>query len=364
MLWNKDARPIVPHRVPFAPPMTQAAPLPADERRQIADSLASMGLIAPGEAFSVARLSGGVSCDVYRIELATRSLCLKRALPKLRVETDWRAPAARSSSEVAWLKLAAQIVPGAVPAVLGEDTARHMFAMRFLPPETHPVWKAELAAGRVDTAFARRVGELIAAVHAATAGKPDIARAFANDAQFRALRLDPFLVYTAGKHPDLADRLCELAKAVGTARIALMHGDVSPKNILCGPDGPVFLDAETASYGDPAFDLAFCLNHLLLKCVWQPRWTEAYLAAFSALATGYLTRVDWEPPEVLKARATRLLPALMLARVDGKSPADYLVSERDRDFVRRNACRFLTASPHRLASIAWEWGEAARRGYP
>src|ERR1700712_4309494 len=99
---------------------------------------------------------------------------------------------------------------------------------------------------------------------------------------------------------------------------ALVHGDVSPKNILAGPDGPVFLDAECAWWGDPAFDLAFCLNHLLLKCGWTPRAASGFLACFEALTASYLTGVDWELPEALEARAAALLPGLLLARVDGK----------------------------------------------
>jgi hypothetical protein len=30
--------------------------------------------------------------------------------------------------------------------------------------------------------------------------------------------------------------------------------------------------------------LAFVLNHLLLKCVWRPQWTQGYLHCFAALA--------------------------------------------------------------------------------
>ncbi|MEZ5669788.1 MAG: phosphotransferase [Alphaproteobacteria bacterium] len=77
-----------------------------------------------------------------------------------------------------------------------------------------------------------------------------------------------------------------------------MHGDVSPKNILIGPAGPVFLDAECAWYGDPAFDIAFCLNHLLLKCLWTPAATGRFLACFRALAEAWLAEVDWEPRAV------------------------------------------------------------------
>ncbi len=75
-----------------------------------------------------------------------------------------------------------------------------------------------------------------------------------------------------------------------------MQGDISPKNILVGKDGPVFLDAETACYGDPVFDLSFCINHLLLKCVWHPEHRAKYLESFLALKDAYLAGVTWEPP--------------------------------------------------------------------
>ena len=75
-----------------------------------------------------------------------------------------------------------------------------------------------------------------------------------------------------------------LAERTAQTRIALVHGDVSPKNILVGPDAPVLLDAECAWYGDPAFDIAFCLNHLLLKAVLLPHHLDELMQAFEALA--------------------------------------------------------------------------------
>src|SRR6202050_1993271 len=108
-----------------------------------------------------------------------------------------------------------------------------------------------------------------------------------------ALRIDPYLLTAAKAHPDRAEHIREIAGELAGARIALMHGDLSPKNILVGPDGPIILDAETACYGDPAFDLAFCLNHLLLKCVWKPAQTRAYCASFAVLRDAYLSKVDW-----------------------------------------------------------------------
>jgi aminoglycoside phosphotransferase (APT) family kinase protein len=316
-----------------------------------AAALADMGLIGAGERFAVSRLSGGVSCDVFRIDAERRgTFVLKRALPRLRVTAEWRAPPERAAAEVAWIRLVAGIEPNWVPNILGE--APHMFAMQFFPPERFAVWKAELAAGRIDLDFARQVGAALARIHAATAGRADVAAAFANDAQFRALRLEPYLLFTAAQNPGLAQAIRDEAARIASARIALMQGDISPKNILCGPKGPVFLDAETACYGDPAFDLAFCLNHFLLKAVWHPQWTMDYARAFAAMTQAYLAGVTWEKPHAIDRRTARLLPMLFLARVDGKSPVEYLTDEADQAFVRAAAMQMIVEPPFNLALLA------------
>jgi aminoglycoside phosphotransferase (APT) family kinase protein len=323
------------------------------EHSDIAASLAAMGLLNVGETFNVTSLSGGVSCDVWRVDADGRApVVVKRALPRLRVAAEWLAPVERAASEVAWIRLVAGIEPHWVPRVLAEDRAHNLFVMEFLPPENHPVWKAELAAGHVDVGFAARVGDALARIHAATAGKPDVAQAFDNAALFHALRLEPYLLFTAEKHIALAPAIRAEAARIAASRIAVMQGDISPKNILCGPDGPVFIDAETASTGDPVFDLAFCLNHLLLKSAWHPQWTEAYAHSFVALKNAYLAGVSWERPAGIEARAARLLPMLFLARVDGKSPAEYLTEEADRAFVRAAAIQMIIEPPMSLGVLA------------
>jgi aminoglycoside phosphotransferase (APT) family kinase protein len=332
-----------------------------EEDVEIGDALLAMNLIKPYQPFYAERLSGGVSCDVYCVEVEGKTYCLKRALPKLRVEADWQAPVERSWSEVAWLRLAGTIAPDNVPAILGEDHDRHMFAMEYFRADEYPVWKQLLAADNTDPDFAGQVGDIIARIHAATAGRPDIATAFANDALFLSLRLDPYLLYTATKHDDVAPQLRALADGVAKARVALMHGDVSPKNILVGRTGPVFLDAETACYGDPAFDLAFCLTHLLLKGVWHPEWTMDYLDCFAELKSAYLDGVDWEDAGGLETRTVQLVSGLLLARVDGKSPVEYLTEDAKRAFVRDNAKRMLLDYPANLDDLSEQWGEAITR---
>jgi hypothetical protein len=124
----------------------------------------------------------------------------------------------------------------------------------------------------------------------------------------------------------------------------------------------MFLDAECAWYGDPAFDLAFCLNHLMLKCLWRPQWRPRYLAAFRALGEAYLAGMTWEPRDVFEARCARLLPGLFLARVDGKSPVEYVVAEEDRERVRACAKPLLRAPRTRLAEVSEAWRQTLERG--
>jgi aminoglycoside phosphotransferase (APT) family kinase protein len=214
--------------------------------------------------------------------------------------------------------------------------------------------------GKADPAFAARVGETLARIHAATAGRADLAARFRTDALFHALRLDPYLVSAAAQHPQLATALMKLVETTASTRRCLVHGDVSPKNILAGPQGPVFLDAECAWYGDPAFDLAFCLNHLLLKCLWNPASVRGYLSCFDSLRTTYLAGVAWEDKRELEARVAHLLPGLLLARVDGKSPVEYLVEEAQKAIARNTARDLLAAPVRRLDDVKSTW----QRSFP
>ena len=317
-----------------------------------------MGLLRPGEQPTVAPLSGGVSSDIMRVDLERGSVCIKRALPRLRVEADWRAPIERNRYEAEWMRTVGAILPDAVPRVLGDDRETGMFAMPFLDPVNHPVWKAQLRDGTISLDVARDVGRIVATIHSRTAGDPGVAAGFATDHVFFPIRLEPYLLATARKHPDCAEALADLVRVTSTTKMALVHGDVSPKNILVGPRGPVLLDAECAWYGDPAFDLAFCLNHLLLKCLWRPQWKVRYLECFDVLAESYLTGVTWEPRGDIEARSSRLLPGLMLGRVDGKSPVEYLTDEEERNRVRRAARALLLAPVDALTRVRNFWEQA------
>ncbi len=330
--------------------------------RPIVDTLRRLRLVGADATPAMTPLVGGVSSDIWRVDLPAGPVCVKRALARLKVDAVWEAPVERNRYEWAWMQEAARVDPAWVPPLVAQDPRSNCLVMGFLDPATHPLWKAQLRRGEARERTARQVGTRLAAIHRATAGRADLRERFDTGRIFHAIRLEPYLLATAERHPDLRPRLAGLAAATAETRLALVHGDVSPKNILVGPRGPLFLDAECAWYGDPAFDVAFCLNHLLLKCLWTPDATPRFLACFGELAGAYLEGVDWERPDRLEARAAALLPGLLLARVDGKSPVEYVTTDRDRNLVRRAARRLLREPVATLAAVQDAWASDLPRG--
>ena len=315
-------------------------------------------LVAEGEDLQAERLPGGVSSDIWLVRTrAPRTFCVKRALPRLRVAAEWIADPRRNATEVAWLSRVARVNPDAAPKVLASDAALGVFAMEYLPPSEYELWKAKLARGDVNVETAARVGQQLAAIHAAFARSRTAAADFDTGPAFHSLRLEPYLLATARVHTDLAPGLESLAERTAATKLTVVHGDISPKNILLGPRGPVFLDAECAWFGDPAFDLAFCLNHLLLKTIWVPSAGARLLESFDALARSYLNGVDWEPSGDVERRASSLLPGLLLARIDGKSPVEYLTTEDAKDTVRGRARAMLKDLPKSVEDLRARWAD-------
>jgi aminoglycoside phosphotransferase (APT) family kinase protein len=334
------------------PSGSRADPLTSET---ICEIIRRMGLLSDGEQFNCEPLSGGVSSDIWRITVGDKQYCLKRALPRLRVAQLWEAPVGRNRFEWQWFQTAGAICPASVPHLVAQDQQAGLFVMSYLDPEAYPPWKTQLRDGIVHEETAERVAKRLVKIHAATADNEHVGRQFATDDAFYAIRLEPYLVATSRIHSDLADDLDLIVQVTASTKRALVHGDISPKNILVGPRGPIFIDAECAWYGDPAFDPAFCLNHLLLKCLWRPQHAKAFLACFDRFAATYLRGVSWEPRAGIESRIAHLLPALFLARIDGKSTIEYVTSECDKNRVRDTARPLIRCRTHELGDIRRAW---------
>ena len=313
--------------------------------------LEGLGLCQTTEIIEAVPLAGGVASDIARVRFRDRVVCIKFALERLRVEQDWRAPLHRGRAEYAWLTVAQGVRPGIVPALHGWSDAQGGFAMEYIAGPGVYLWKAALLAEEPDRGEAARVADALGAIHAASTRPGFDAGPFRNAPDFEMLRLDPYLRHTARRHPDLAAPLVAMADALGRQGRVLVHGDVSPKNILLREGRPVLLDAECATMGDGVFDVAFCLNHLALKAIHLPGSRGRLLRAFLDFWAAYRPHLRWEDAAAFETRVARLFPMLMLARVDGKSPVEYLTPAGQAQ-VRTQARALIARPAAQLVAVA------------
>jgi 5-methylthioribose kinase len=289
--------------------------------------LVARGVVPATAELTVEELGGGVSGTVLAVRGRGIALVVKQALPRLKVADEWFAPARRTDTEAAALRLAARLVPGHVPPVVDSDAGEHALVLQHAPPGWRN-WQAELLAGRPHVDAGTWAGETLGRLHAATAGDAGVAAAFADHEAFRQLRLDPYYGTVMERLPQLAAALEPLVEQLRSARICLVHGDYAPKNMLLGRDGAWLLDAEVAHVGDPVFDLAFFLAFPLLTAIQKPELAESCSRLVAAFSAAYARRAGAiQPPAHSVAVHTG---AMLLARTDGRSPASFLSSSAVR----------------------------------
>ena len=318
--------------------------------------LLGVGLIPTdrASAASARELGGGISNIVVRVDFASElgGVVVKQSLPRLRVAQEWLADQARIHREAASLRYLDGVLPReSLPVVIHEDPPNFLFVMTAAPGQTL-TWKDDLLTGRVDPAVAAKVGYLLGTMHQSSAVSPDDIptelQEFADQRCFVQLRIDPYHRATALAHPELANTIEAAARAMLDRRLCLVHGDYSPKNVIVSGAGEevtaFLLDFEVVHLGNPVFDLAFMLNHLTLKAIHLPDLAVQYNAAGTAFWLAYCanTPVFAGNPTELQLQAVRQMGVLLLARIDGKSPAEYITTESEKSVARSLSRMILT----------------------
>ncbi len=307
-----------------------------------------------GRRWRVRPLGGGVSNIVLLAEAAGMRMVLKQSLPKLRVEEDW--PADRNRIEREWRaiqNLEGHLPPGAVPEVYFTDSPKYLFAMS-ATPESAVTWKAALMDGVCQPETAARVAHIHGAMIRATWESPSWERDFGDLHAFGQLRLDPYHEFTASRHPDLAAAIRSRIQDARTRCRCAVHGDWSPKNFLVDGPSVTAIDWEVIHFGDPSFDAAFLLNHLVLKAFHLPRLA----GRFRELAMIYWRELEPLLPGAARGwfetGTCRHLGCLLLARIDGKSPAEYITDDKVRRHIRDRARELILDPPERIAALLQE----------
>ncbi|MEI8343084.1 MAG: phosphotransferase, partial [Verrucomicrobiota bacterium] len=243
--------------------------------------------------------------------------------------------------------------------ILHSDPDRNYFVMEYLG-DGWLNWKTELFAGRIKPCYARKAGEILSAIHRTSWENDALRKQFATTPNFFKLRIEPYLLTAGLRNPALEPFFKAEADRLANTSLALAHGDFSPKNILLsdGSEKIAILDCEVAWFGDPVFDLAFFLNHLLLKALHRSALKKDYLSLATVFLDAYRDGLGGHWSAQFDERTVQLLLMLLLARVDGKSPVEYLARHPEkqqtiRDFVARE----LPAPPDSIAALVTRWAE-------
>ena len=288
------------------------------------------------DAATVEPLSGGVSNQVLRVSAPGRLFVLKQSRPQLRTRDAWFSDLERIWRECDVMKALGPLLPGTVPEVLFVDRENYAYAMSHAPLHAS-TWKTDLLAGKIDIAIGERAGRVLALIHEVSAHNADFAVNFSDHTVYRQLRIDPFYERIRERRPEVADAVSDIIQQMVTRKEALCHGDYTPKNFLVHESRFTLVDYETAHFGDPTMDLGLFTAHIMLKAIRLPTLRDDYHRLAEAFWLAYCQHVSFRPTDELERRGVQHLSVLLLARVDGTSPVDYLTNDEQRSNVRRLA---------------------------
>jgi 5-methylthioribose kinase len=246
-------------------------------------------------AWRVREVSDGNLNLVFIVEGPAGSLCLKQALPHVRLDKNWPLPLDRAAYEATWLRRVTPHVGALVPALHHFDPALYLIVMEVLSP--HIVLRGGLIAGKRYPHAAEHVARYVADACYFTS---DLAlpfeRKFADMALFAGnealLRItvnliltDPYVVssrnHWAQPYLDApaASLRADAALKVAVGRLghrflsctqALLHGDLHTGSVMVTETDTRVIDGEFALYGPIGFDLGAYVGNLLLAYFAQP----------------------------------------------------------------------------------------------
>lgn len=310
----------------------------------MAQYLVARGLLPAGAA-SVEELGGGVSSRVFLVAAHRRRLVAKQPLPRFRVRDEWLVDPDRVKVEADFLRhIGSRLPSGSLPEFVSFDEAEQVLVVTAAAPNFRP-WKTALLTGDADPRLAQNAGTLLAKIHRIGIEDPSLRATFEQPRLFDQQRIDPYLRALVASNPKRAPAIRHVIAHLENDRTTLIHGDFSPKNMLTDAGALLLVDHEVATWNDPLFDVSFFLNHLLLKFAHLEGSED-----ISECVHGFIGAYTEAAPSVARERLqhpSHLLPSLMLARVDGKSPVEYL-TERTREDVRVRAGKWLDAPPRPL----------------
>ena len=286
-------------------------------------------IISASDQAEVEVLTGGVSNVVLAITTKNQKMVLKQALAELMVAQKWEADQRRAIVEANAIALFHKLSPDQVPNLVFLDPERFILILDRVPVGS-TVWKSDLLDGVINPDIAEVLGRTLAQWHNFGEKDKEARMQFMEDSLFEQLRIDPFYRFVAAKNEALKPVITKLINELEGDKTTIVHGDFSPKNIMVGMGDQVYiLDFEVTHVGNPVFDLAFLLAHLLCKKFRTDEPLEEKL--LGASAERFINAYEVIRP--IDSSLSLHTALIALARVEGKSPVNYLDSNKQSALV-------------------------------
>ena len=292
-------------------------------------------MIGKDSAYKIHYCSGGVSCTVAYVVIDDKHLIIKQALEQLKTKDVWICDPNRMFIEYESNRIYYKLMPNNAPKTYFYDGENYIYG-REAVPDGCLMWKDYLMKNDLNFSHAAQAVDTLVTAHNKCHGDKEVMENFNDKEVFYNLRISPYLEFTASKHKEIVEFTNNICKLLMDSKISLIHGDYSPKNIMIMDDVVKVLDYEVACYGHPAFDLAFFTNHFILKAVLFDEFSAGYLALADVIVRRYFEQMNYMDKNEFESDYVKILALLMLARVDGKSPVEYLVGKDDKqELVRK-----------------------------
>jgi len=297
------------------------------------------------------RLEGGVSSQVYHVKTKKNNYCIKRSLKKLLVKKKWEVDTNRIKYEYLWLKHCKQILNKSIPKTYDFNIEKKYIVMEYLQKSKYKTLKELYFKKIINLNTLKTISRHLYKIHSKSNNLKTKNTFKGNKNNFYDLRLDPYFNEIGRVYPEYKKYINNINKDYLRCSSTLVHGDFSPKNILIGKNKIIYLDAECSNFGDPVFDLVFFSNHLLLKSIYIKDKSSEFLRCYSLFYKEYFKNLSNNKYNSYLKRIIRMTPIMLLARIDGKSPVEYINNKTTKNIIRNKSFKLLNSKIHNLNDI-------------
>lgn len=310
-------------------PPVDEQPTEADVEFQSAHEILDASGISRNDA-TFRRITGGVSSTTFAVDLPDGGLIIKQALAQLDVAEEWTANPDRVVAEAEGLTWFNRLTPHHVPQPI--SVVGHLYGLVLpMAPQPSPDLRTVLleTPDECDAGWPSLLGTILSTWHLADY-QPALGTALDDTSRLIDLRINPFYLDIAGRWPEHSARIDELVHELLSVKTTVVHGDFTPKNVLCLPEGNLWVvDTEVAHIGNPVLDTASMLAHLILKGFLYR--TDTDTATYLHLARhGFL---DSLAPTSRPASLGAHIGLFLAVRVAGRAQVSYLDESSTHDIA-------------------------------